>query len=89
MQVTDFLVDLVRRFLAKTPKFFKWVQVISLVAALVTGLPGFLETVGIALPEKLAVLQNKVVAIAALVSAFVAQLAVSDSSATKKDLNFK
>lgn len=89
MQVTDFLVDLVKRFLAKSPKFFKWIQVISLVTALVTGLPDLLETVGIVLPEKFAILQNKAVAIAALVATFIAQLTVKEGESVKTELKFK
>ena len=75
---SNFLAELVQRLFSKNPNFFKWVQAISILVALITGLPAFLETSGIQLPEAWESISNKAVAIAALVAAFIAQLPKQD-----------
>ena len=71
-----FLAELVNRLFAKSPKFFRIIKVIAAILAIVTGLPGILESLGIHLPDTLAVLQNKVVSIAGLAAFFVSSLTV-------------
>lgn len=78
--MTDFLVQLVKRFLAKTPKFFKILQVLSIVLAIVTGLPSLLESAGIVLPAALSVLASKVISIASIVAAFITQLTATETA---------
>jgi hypothetical protein len=81
----NFLAELVLRLFGKTPQFFKIVQVVSIVVAAVTGLPEFLNEIGLDLPESFDILANKVVAIAAIVAAFISQLTVTTD--TKKQEN--
>lgn len=75
----QFFLELIQRFLAKTPKFFKYIRLAGIALAIVTGLPAFLEGVGVVLPESIALVANKVVAIAASVGAFIAQLTVHNN----------
>jgi hypothetical protein len=74
----EFFLDLVNRFLTNNPKFFKVIQVISVVIAAVTGLPLFIEQIGVVLPETITVLSNKIIAIASVVAALIAQLPNKD-----------
>jgi len=74
--VIKYLAELVSRLFSKTPVFFKVIQVLSIVATVVTGLPAILESVGITLPSALTALESKVVAIAGLVSLFISSLPV-------------
>lgn len=83
----DFILDLVKRFLAKTPKFFKIIRIISIVLAVVTGLPELLQSAGVELSETIKAISSKVVSIASLIAAFIAQLTVTEEA--KKDLNIK
>lgn len=83
----NFLADLVKRLFSKTPKFFTYVKWVLAAVAVITGLPVFLENAGIILPEAWAGIANKIVSIATAVGAFVAQLAVTDS--TEEDLTVK
>lgn len=80
--VIAFFAELVGRLFSKTPAFFKVIQVISTIVSIVTGLPVLLQSVGITLPEPFAALENKVIAIAGLVSLFISSLPVSTPVAT-------
>ncbi len=75
----DFLIELIKRFLSKTPKFFKVVKAISVIVALITGIPALLEQANIVLPDSLNAIASKVVSIAALISAFISQLTTTDA----------
>lgn len=75
--ILTFFVEIVSRFAAKTPWFFKVVQVLAIVTAIVTGLPAFLTSVGIVLPEFLNSVMSTAVSISAIVAAFIAQLTVT------------
>lgn len=78
MEKNNFLIELLKRFASRTPKFFKILQILAGAAAIITGLPLLLDQVGITLPEALKILENKAVAIAAVVAAFLAQLVQED-----------
>jgi len=84
--MTDFISELLLRLFGKTPWFFKVVQVLAVLTAVVTGLPSFLESAGLDLPESWDVVGNKVVSIASLVGAFVAQLTVTTDVKKKENL---
>lgn len=86
MDITKFLSDFVKRLFAESPVFFKILRWISVIVALITGLPSFLEQLGIKLPEQWDAVSSKVVAIAALVGAFVAQLTVTESAKAEKGI---
>ena len=80
--ISKFLIELVKRFSAETPWFFKVVRNLSIALAVVAGLPNllsFLTLAGIELPEVVFVFANKVVAISSLVAAFIAQLTATSN----------
>ena len=76
----DFLAQLIRRFLAQTPWFQTVVKVVMIITATVAAIPQFLDMAGLTtlIPGSVMDIVSKVVVVAALVGAFVAQLAVSD-----------
>ena len=76
----DFLAQLIRRFLAQTPWFQSVVKVVMIITATVAAIPQFLDMAGLTtlIPGSVMDIVSKVVVVAALVGAFVAQLAVSD-----------
>lgn len=82
-----FLADLIKRFISPNSKFFSILQKIALVLAVITGIPAFLEAQGIVLPETIAALASKVISIASIVAAFIAQLTTTE--AVKNTLNIK
>lgn len=69
-----FVSEFFQRLFQKSPKFFAILNTISVIVAIVTGLPGFLASVGIHLPDALAVLQNQIVAWAAIVALIIGKL---------------
>ena len=76
----EFLIQLVRRFLGQTPWFQSVVKVVMIITATVAAIPQFLDMAGLTtlIPGSVMDIVSKVVVVAALVGAFVAQLAVSD-----------
>lgn len=82
----EFLLELIKRLFAKTPGFFKVVQILSVITALITGLPLLLANAGIVLPEPLNALTSQAVAIAALVATFVAQLTATTAEKRAKGI---
>jgi hypothetical protein len=80
--ISKFLIELVKRFSAETPWFFKVIRNLSIALAIVAGLPNllsFLTIAGIELPQAVFVFSNKVVAISSLVAAFIAQLTATSN----------
>jgi hypothetical protein len=80
-----FLQELFMRLSAKSPKFFKVIQFVSLLAAAVTGLPGLLQEMNINLPDWAEVLQNKSVAWASATSLFISMLTVQAKPVSKTE----
>ena len=72
-----FLAELIARLFGKTPAFFKTVQIITVLVAVITGLPTFLEQVGIDLPEAWDSIVLKIISVASLVGTFIAQLTLT------------
>lgn len=62
----QFLQELFQRFSTKSPTFFKIFQLISSILVAITGLPSFIQSLGLTLPPALMVLENKAVAFAAM-----------------------
>ena len=86
--ISKFLIELVKRFSAETPWFFKVIRNLSIATAVIAGLPqflSFLTIAGVELPEIVFVFSNKVVAVSSLVAAFIAQLTVTAKD--KEELN--
>jgi hypothetical protein len=79
-QTWAFLKELIQRFFAKSPKFFKIIQVVSMVAFVVTGLPDLIAETGIVLPDYIVAIQNKVIAVASIVSFIISKLTVVDAT---------
>jgi hypothetical protein len=85
--LSKFFIDLLKRLMADTPIFFKIIRTIGIVAAAVTLIPSWLEAIGVALPDSLHLIANKVIGIAALVSAFVAQLTATEAAKKEKGID--
>ena len=80
MNITTFLGDFVTRLLSQSPKFFNVIKVIAIICALLTGLPDFLMSHGIDIPDAWDAIASKTVSIASWVAAFIAQLTVKDTN---------
>lgn len=80
--MNDFVVQLIRRFLAQTPWFHKVLRGVSIVVAVIAALPQFMDAAGLyeILPGTATDIVTKIVGIAAVVSALVAQLAVTEEA---------
>lgn len=76
-----FLQELLQRFFTKSPKFFRIWQLITAIAAAITGLPELLAYFGVALPETLATFQNKFLA-ALSTGMFIMSALTTQSKAT-------
>ena len=74
MKVPKFLVELLQRFATKNPTFFKWIQTISGIVAIVAFLPDLFAYLDITSPSWLEVLHSKAVKIGALTAIIMAQL---------------
>lgn len=80
--VVAFFAELVGRLFSKTPAFFKVIQVVSTIVAVITGLPTILTSLSITLPSSITGLENNVVAICGLVSLFISSLPVATVAPT-------
>lgn len=80
--VVAFFAELVGRLFSKTPTFFKVIQIVSTLVAIVTGLPSIITGLGIALPASVTGLENTVLSVAGLVGLFISSLPVTTSTAT-------
>ena len=80
--VMAWLIEFIKRFSLKSPRFFQVFQTIGLIAGLITGIPLFLEQlqglgINIPLPEVWVRVQSKVIAAAAGVMWLMAKLPVN------------
>lgn len=73
----QFLAELIVRIFGKTPKFFKTLQLITIVIAIITGLPTFLAEAGVELPEAWNNVVLKIISISSMVSSVIAQLTLT------------
>ena len=85
--IKEFLLDIVRRLIFKTPKFFNVLKTILIVIAVITGLPELLTTAGVVLPMNIDLVVTNIVSVASLMGAFISQLTVA--SEDQKYLDFK
>jgi len=79
MKVPPVVIELFKRIASDNPKFFKLIQVISAVVAVVAFIPDLLAFLEIAAPSWLDVLHDKTVKVGALISIFIAQLPNADN----------
>jgi hypothetical protein len=85
--IGDFLLQIIKRLTLESPKFFKVFQIIGIVASLITGIPEFLELIGVHLPQSIAFFANKTIAIAGSVVVFMATLTVKNPNEILKNEN--
>ena len=74
MKIPPVLLELLKRLFSENPKFFKWVQVISAIVALIAFVPDFLGFLDITTPQWLTLLNEKAIKVGALTAILVAQL---------------
>jgi hypothetical protein len=74
--LTAWLVELIKRFGQKSPKFFVILQWVGFVCALITGVPELLLNAGIELPAAFHKIASETVAIAALIMSLISKLPV-------------
>lgn len=84
--LTNFFIELIKRFMAETPWFFRVIRTIGIVAAIITGIPALLEGAGVVLPDAIHAIASKVVSIAAIVSAFIAQLTATEKAKKERGI---
>ena len=90
--MNTFIVELIKRFAADTPWFFRIVRYVSISIAVVMGLPGVIDylcteaDLCLVLPESWSAIYSKAVSIAALASAFIAQLTATTTEKAKQYL---
>lgn len=75
----DFFIQFLKRMMSENPTFFKVIQVIALVVALITFIPDLLDQVGITVPHIL----DRAAGIAAIASIFIAQLPIKEGAQNK------
>lgn len=88
MTVNQFIIDLIRRFASKTPKFYQYVQTISLIVAFIAKIPDFANQIGWHVPVTQEPYKTIMITVG-VVGAFLSQLAVSDDSKLKPTINTK
>lgn len=74
MKVPQFLLELISRFATKNPVFFKWIQLLSGIVAIVAFLPDLFTYLEIASPSWLESLHSTALKIGALTAIVMAQL---------------
>lgn len=74
MKVPPVLIELLQRVASDNPKFFKWIQVVSAIVAVIAFVPDLFLFLDINTPEWLSVLNDKAVKVGALTAVIVAQL---------------
>lgn len=74
MKVPPVVIELLKRIASDNPKFFKWIQVVSAIVAVIAFVPDVLGFLEIPAPSWLEVLHSKAVKVGALTAVIVAQL---------------
>ena len=77
----NFLRELIGKLIAKAPGFFKFLKVLAVIAAIVTGLPEILAYFQVELGSTLSALASKGVAIASAILAFLLSVGISPEEA--------
>jgi xanthine/uracil permease len=74
MKLPSFLIELVKRFATNNPKFFKGIQVLSGIIAIIAFLPDLASYLEFELPTWLNLLHDKAIKIGSLTAILMAQL---------------
>ncbi len=81
-----FINELLIRFFTEKPQFFKIIQIIGIIAAMITGLPELIDQYCFEIPEGFELMTSKTIAVASLVATFVAQLTTTTKEKKKEGL---
>jgi len=81
----NFLRETLERVFQKSPKFFKWWQIISGVFTFFTGVPWILEQFNINLPPPFDVMANKAIAFFSAGALFMAQFPVKATTVAQTE----
>ena len=74
MKIPPFIIELIQRALSSNPKFFKWIQIVSGIVAVIAFVPDVFAFLEIPSPSWLAVLNDKAIKVGALTAILMAQL---------------
>ena len=74
MKIPPVLLEFMQRIASDNPKFFKWVQVVSAIVAVIAFVPDALGFLEIPVPSWLDILHDKAIKVGALTAILVAQL---------------
>ena len=74
MKIPPFIIELIQRSATKNPKFFKVIQAVSGVVALIAFMPDLLVFLDISVPQWVTILNDKAIKIGALTALVMAQL---------------
>lgn len=69
-----FLMDFVQRLFTANPQFFKYIQVVSGIIALIAFMPDLFSMLALDAPSWLGILNEKAIKVGAIITMFVAQL---------------
>lgn len=83
-----FFAELLRRWGAKQPWFFKVITWITLAVSAIAGIPAFLMETGIweVLPESVTPIILQIVSVSGLVGSFISKLTVRSDEKEKRDI---
>jgi hypothetical protein len=84
MNPSNFWVEFIKRLLSDNPKFFKYIQWVSLAVSAITGLPELLTYFGVHLTGYWLTFENKTLAACGLVALLLSRLPNADPN-TKAD----
>ena len=74
MKIPPVLLEFAKRIASDNPKFFKWVQIVSAIVAVIAFVPDVLVFLEIPAPSWLSLLHDKAIKVGALTAILVAQL---------------
>jgi hypothetical protein len=74
MKIPPFIIELIQRAASSNPKFFKWIQLVSGIVAVIAFIPDLLTFLDITHPNWIDALNDKAVKVGALTAIIMAQL---------------
>ncbi len=74
MKIPPVLIELLQRLLSENPKFFKWIQLVSGIVAVIAFIPDVFAFLEIPSPSWLEVLHSSAIKVGALTAILMAQL---------------
>lgn len=74
MKIPPVIIEFLQRVLSDNPKFFKWVQVVSAIVAVIAFMPDLFAFLEMPIPSWLTILHDKAIKVGALTAILVAQL---------------